>query len=114
MLENILFNTGSDNFITGLGIAISGLVIVFVVLVLICGILYLFSRLFYKKPQPAAEAAQESVEEAAAQPEAEEAGTEDEAELVAAMTAAIACCLGRSADGLVVRSFRRIGRKRGR
>lgn len=97
MLENILFSTGSDNFITGLGIAVSGLVIVFVVLILICGILYLFSRMFYKKPEAASAPA-----------------VEDEAELVAAITAAVACCLGRSTDGLVVRSFRRIGRKRGR
>lgn len=113
MLENILFSTGSDNFISGLGIAVSGLVIVFVVLVLICGILYLFSRMFYKKPEAAsAPAAEEAVQEPAVEEETVE--IEDEAELVAAITAAVACCLGRSTDGLVVRSFRRIGRKRGR
>ena len=69
--------------------------------------------MFYKKPEAASAPA---VEDEATQEPAEEETVvvEDEAELVAAITAAVACCLGRSTDGLVVRSFRRIGRKRGR
>lgn len=116
MLNSILFSTGSDNFIEGLGIAVSGFLITFVVLILICFILYLFGKAFHK---PAAETKAEEVktEEIPAAP-VEQAVTEsaatDDAELVAAITAAVACCLGRSTDGFVVRSFRRIGKRRGR
>ena len=87
-----------------------------VVLILICFILYLFGKAFHK---PTAETKAEEVktEEIPAAP-VEQAVTEsaatDDAELVAAITAAVACCLGRSTDGFVVRSFRRIGKRRGR
>ncbi len=116
MLNSILFSTGSDNFIEGLGSAVSGFLITFVVLILICFILYLFGKAFHK---PTAETKAEEVktEEIPAAP-VEQAVTEsaatDDAELVAAITAAVACCLGRSTDGFVVRSFRRIGKRRGR
>ena len=116
MLNSILFSTGSDNLIEGLGIAVSGFLITFVVLILICFILYLFGKAFHK---PTAETKAEEVktEEIPAAP-VEQAVTEsaatDDAELVAAITAAVACCLGRSTDGFVVRSFRRIGKRRGR
>lgn len=116
MLNSILFNTGSDNFIEGLGIAVSGFLITFVVLILICFILYLFGKAFHK---PAAETKAEEVktEEIPAAPVEQvvtESAATDDAELVAAITAAVACCLGRSTDGFVVRSFRRIGKRRGR
>lgn len=114
MLNPILFSTGSENFIEGLGISLAGLLIVFAVLILICGILYLFGHLFYKKPEAApAEVKPAEAEEAVVQESVVEEATDDE-ELVAAITAAISCCLGRSADRFIVRSFRRIGRKRGR
>ena len=116
MLNSILFNTGSDNFIEGLGIAVSGFLITFIVLLLICFVLFLFGNFFHK---PAVETKTEEVETKVApvapveQVVTESAATAD-AELVAAITAAIACCLGRSTDGFVVRSFRRIGKRRGR
>ena len=116
MLNSILFHTGSDNFIEGLGIAVSGFLITFIVLLLICFVLFLFGKFFHK---PAVETKTEEVETKVApvapveQVVTESAATDD-AELVAAITAAIACCLGRSTDGFVVRSFRRIGKRRGR
>ena len=119
MMNAILFSTGADNFIQGLGIAFAGLIIVFAVLLLICGILYVFGRVFYKKPESAAPV-QESAPAAAEVPAVAPVAVEEpvaqmsETELVAAITAAIACCLGKSTDGFVVRSFKRIGRKRGR
>ena len=111
MLNNFLLSTGSDNFIEGLGISLAGIIIIFSVLLIICAVLYGFGKLFAQKPAaaPAVEpAAQEEPEEA----EAEE--DEDSLEIVAAITAAIACCLGTSTDGFVVRSFKRVGKKRGR
>lgn len=117
MMNTILFSAGADNFIQGLGISLAGLIIVFAVLILICGILYAFGRMFNKKPESAAPAEEPAaVEVPAAAPVAvEEPATQmSDTELVAAITAAIACCLGRSTDGFVVRSFKRIGRKRGR
>ena len=117
MLNSILFSTGSDNFIEGLGIAVSGFLITFVVLILICFILYLFGKAFHK-PTAAEEAAEapetETAPETVAAPVVVEETPADDAELVAAITAAVACCLGRSTDGFVVRSFRRIGKRRGR
>ncbi len=119
MLNSILFSTGSDNFIEGLGIALSGFLITFAVLLLICFVLFLFGKAFHK-PQ-AASASEEVVkaeetkaEEVPVTEPVMEAAPADDAELVAAITAAVACCLGRSTDGLVVRSFRRIGKRRGR
>ena len=113
MLNNFLLSTGSDNFIEGLGISLAGIIIVFAVLLIICAILYGFGMVFAQKPAtaPAVEpAAQEEPEET----EAAEEESEDSLEVVAAITAAIACCLGTSTDGFVVRSFKRVGKKRGR
>ena len=111
MLNNFLLSTGSDNFIEGLGISLAGIIIVFAVLLIICAVLYGFGKVFAQKPAaPAVEpAAQEEPEEAEAEEE-----SEDSLEIVAAITAAIACCLGTSTDGFVVRSFKRVGKKRGR
>ena len=109
MLNSILFSVGSENFIKGLGISLAGLAIVFVVLLLICGILYLFGKLFYKKPEEKAVVPAVLPEvKTVSEPAPAEA---DEGELVAAITAAIACVLQTGTDGFVVRSFRRIGRK---
>ena len=112
MLNSILFSTGSDNFIEGLGIAVSGFLITFVVLILICFILYLFGKAFHKPK--AEEVKTEEIPAAPVEQAVTESAATDDAELVAAITAAVACCLGRSTDGFVVRSFRRIGKRRGR
>lgn len=105
-MTTLLLNTGADNFVEGLGIALSGLVIVFSVLLLICAVLYLFGSFFAKKPKSAPAPAPAPAPTA---PEPVQT-VQDDTELVAVITAAVAAYLGQSSDGFVVKSFKRVKR----
>lgn len=88
---------------TGLGILVT-----FIALVMIIVIIYLLSAILKerKKNVPIV-----PVQPASPQPAVEQPvhNTADDAELVAVLTAAIAASMGTSTNGLVVRSYRKIG-----
>ena len=91
----------------GLGVTVAGLLIVFTALLVIAGLISLFARLAEGKQKPLPEI--EPVAEPAPEITAAVEETVDETELIAVLTAAVAACMDRPADGLVVRSYRRIG-----
>ena len=92
----------------GLGVTVAGLVIVFAALLIIAALISVFARLAEGKQKPLPEIEPAAVPEPAA-PVTQVEEPVDEEELVAVLTAAVAACMDRPADGLVVRSYRRVG-----
>ena len=121
MMNAIVLETSgrlADKFVTedgwlgalgqGLGVTVAGLAVVFAALLVIAGLISLFARLAEgkQKPLPEIEPVSEPAPEITAVVDEE---TVDEAELIAVLTAAVAACMDRPAEGLVVRSYRRVG-----
>lgn len=89
-------------------IFVLGIGTVFAVLILLWAILKLMKVVFYREPKPAAQVQQTAPAQlepaATAQPAAA-----DDSELVAVLTAAVACCLNTSTYNLKIRSYRKLG-----
>ena len=87
-------------------VAVIGICTVFAVLAILWGVLELMRVVFTAKKSP------KQKPEAKAQPTpapiAPAPSVDDEGELIAVLTAAVACCLGKPASSLNIRSYRRI------
>ena len=86
-------------------VAVIGICTVFAVLAILWGVLELMRVAFTAKKAP------KQKTEAKPQPApiaVAPAPAEDEGELIAVLTAAVACCLGKPASSLNIRSYRRI------
>ncbi len=87
-------------------VAVIGICTVFAVLAILWGVLELMRVAFTAKKAPKKKA--EAKPEPVVAPAAPAATAEDEGELIAVLTAAVACCLGKPASSLNIRSYRRI------
>lgn len=80
-------------------VAVIGICTVFAVLAILWGVLEMMRVVFTPKKKKAVAPAPVATPSAPA---------EDEGELVAVLTAAVACCLGKPASSLNIRSYKRI------
>lgn len=84
-------------------VAVIGICTVFSVLAILWGVLEMMRVVFTPKKKKASAPAP-----VAAPVAAPSAPAEDEGELIAVLTAAVACCLGKPASSLNIRSYKRI------
>lgn len=95
-------------------IFVLGIGTVFAVLILLWAILKLMKVVFYREPKPAAQPQQKAPAQlepaaTAATAATAEPAAADDSELVAVLTAAVACCLNTSTYNLKIRSYRKLG-----
>lgn len=88
-------------------IFVLGIGTVFAVLILLWAILKLMKVVFYREPKPAAQPQQAAP--AQLESPVKEIPAADDSELVAVLTAAVACCLNTSTYNLKIRSYRKLG-----
>lgn len=93
----------SAGIVTGLG-----LLIVFTVLICIIVIILIYPRILNlflgKKSKPAKKEVQEETVEIVS----EAVNDTDENELIAVLTAAVCCCLGKDKSNIVIKSYKRV------
>lgn len=94
-----------EALLEGLQVTVVGLAIVFSVLIILMFVLVAMKKVFYKEPEKAQPAKEETVLEQVRQEEPEM----DEGELIAVLTAAVAASLNTSTYNLQIKSYRRIG-----
>lgn len=86
----------------GVVITIEGILVVFAILILIMLAIQAMSLFTVTKPK------KKKVEEPVVQNVPEENNTIDENELIAVLTAAVACCMGTSTASVNIRSYKRV------
>ena len=91
---------------------IMGICIVFIILIFLSFIIYLFRFIPNPEAKKKAQAAAPAPAPVAAPVEAAEVAEADDTELIAVIAAAIAAAEGTTTDGFVVRSIRKINRKK--
>lgn len=94
----------ADILMKGAIVCVIGLATVFAVLAILWAVLELMRVIFTKKSTPKKQEADKGEEAPAATVDQKK----ENSKLIAILTAAVACILGKSANGLRIRSFRRI------
>ena len=99
-MENFFKPINWTDISKGAVVCVVGLLTVFSVLAILWGILEIMRAIFAKSATPK--------KEAPAAEETTEAPKKHDCRLIAILTAAVAACLGKSANGLRIRSYRRV------
>lgn len=92
-----------DLIFQGLAYTVMGILVVFLMLIII---MYVIKAMALFSSEKKEEKAAEKAEPAA--PAAPVVAQNDDCELVAVITAAVACMMGTSASGLVIRSYKKV------